>query len=92
MAKRSETWRVVCLRCFEEEDARWYRPGSDPIEIWLYVVTIPALCLGGFVYSGVRALLAHWTCRVCTYREVVPVASVRGRKLREGRDEGTSTA
>jgi hypothetical protein len=91
MGSNPKRWRVVCVRCLEEGDARWVVPGSPVVEVLLYVITAPIPCLAGFAYTGLRSLHAHWACDVCGSRELVPVATRRGRALlRDAAD--TSTA
>ena len=85
MGMPSQTYRVVCTRCLEEEDARWMAPGSHIVEVLLYIVTLPFLCVGGLWYTGLRAFREHWACRVCGSRDVVPTASRRGQAILQER-------
>jgi hypothetical protein len=75
-------WKVLCTRCFEEEDAERVLPGSLGPEIMLFLFSIPLLMLPFFVYLAWRATIIHWACRVCHSKEIIPVASTRARLLK----------
>lgn len=80
MAKKP--WKVVCLRCHEEADARWIVPGSDGIEVLVYVLSIPLLLVPGLLLSAYRSAQAYWACDVCGCREIVPVGTRRAQEIR----------
>jgi hypothetical protein len=90
MGKKRSTRRVVCTRCLEESDAQWVTPGHSGVEMILYLVTLPLLGVGGLLYTGIRCVFAHWACPVCGSKDVVPVRSIRGRAISEGREETVS--
>ena len=83
MARR-KTWTVLCLRCHEEAEARWVDPSADWIELLVYVLSIPLLCIPGLMLAIYREAHSHWACDVCGSKEIVPVASKRAKEIGRG--------
>ena len=83
-------WRVLCTRCLEEENAEWVVvPGNFGVEVMLFLVTLPLLCIPALLFLAWKSAVApeHWACRVCHSKEIVPVGSASAQLLRAEADK-----
>lgn len=87
MHAKHDDWTVVCTHCHEKGKARWVTPGDGFVELLLYFVTLPLLCAGGILYTGLRSLHAHWSCPSCTSRDVIPAGSFGGKEILRNRPD-----
>ena len=81
---KRDNWRVLCTRCLEEEDAEWIVPGNFGVEVLLFLVTLPLLCIPALLFLAWQSSVTpeYWACRVCHGKEIVPVGSTRAQLLR----------
>jgi len=86
---KKDNWRVLCTRCLEEDNAKWVVPGNFGVEVMLFLVTLPLLCIPALLFLGWQASVApeHWACRVCHSKEIVPIGSARAQLLRAEADK-----
>jgi len=86
---KKDNVRVLCTRCLEEENAEWVVPGNLGVEVLLFLVSLPLLCIPALLFLAWQASVApeHWACPVCHSKEIVPVGSTRARMLRAQAEE-----
>jgi hypothetical protein len=55
---KKDNTRVLCTLCLEEQNAEWVVPGNFGVEVMLFLVTLPLLCIPALLFLGWQASVA----------------------------------
>jgi len=71
---------MICLNCYSQGKPKDVHAGSAVVELFLYLFTIPLLCIPGLLYSHWRVKNGTKVCRACG-GTMIPEDSPRGKEL-----------